>query len=120
MVRVDGGAFQGKMVEGEENRANDRPYGSTTVKDWPDEGDDTEETKTERPETQKVTDRPREDRILKRKVLRIVKYFREIKGQRGLSSSHWTYQLGDPRRPSANWAKWCKTVSDDVWHFSDT
>ena len=102
MVRVDGGAFQGKMVEGEENRANDRPYGSTTVKDWPDEGDDTEETKTERPETQKVTDRPREDRISKRKVLRIVKYFREIKGQRDLSSSHWTYQSGDPRRPSAS------------------
>lgn len=42
--------------------------GSTRVKDWLDEREDAEQTQIGRPETQEVTDRPREKGILKGKV----------------------------------------------------
>lgn len=68
VMRVDGGTFQGKLVEEEGNRANDRAHGTTLVTRWPGEADNTEKTQTERPEVQDLTDRPREDRLANRKV----------------------------------------------------
>lgn len=73
VARGDGWTFQGKMVEGEKNRVRDRLHRSTTAKDGPDDGRGASQTQTEQPETQRVTGRPRENRILKRKVLRNVK-----------------------------------------------
>lgn len=67
VMRVDGGTFQGKLVE-EGNKANDRAHGSTLVTRWPDEAGNKEKTQTERPEAQDLTDRPREDRIANRNV----------------------------------------------------
>lgn len=57
------------MVGGEEDRANDRRHGITIVKDCPDEGVDADRKATE---TREITDRPRQDRISKRMVVRNV------------------------------------------------
>lgn len=65
------------MVEGEEDRANDRHRGITIVKDCPDEGVDADRKATE---TQEITDRPRQNRISKRMAVRNVKVLHRGQG----------------------------------------